>query len=561
MDWKKYFEPQILVLGMDYYKSGLVMNYDRDEDSIQATVCGRYDYEVFLSLEDGEIADMQCTCPYSDRGNRCKHMAAVLFYMEDLNEDTEKAASTPSPNSQEGVGEPDKEPGIKQLVEEADPAVLQAFLIKMLINDEKLQVRFRSVLSRKISRKDMEWYKKRVEDIFCEYWNVGGYISYYDEQPFFNKFRKYLKKDIGGLVKNGHLEEAFELMEYIWGIIGEMDSEDTDDIWQSVMDELTKAWKSMLDTCDLTFKRFLFRWFMDQVDIVPQDYMKICMTDLVFSDFSEKEFLTEKFAYLQDKLEDGGEEFEGWDWGYSLGEWYLRRIIVMEGLDMPKQQIEEQIRENMVFSEVRNYYVMQCMERKNYEDAIQALEEGKAERTKGTAIYRDYSLKLKDLYKLTGRQNDYEKELWSLMLERQYENGEIYRELKSLYTEAEWREKRESIFSSLEPCRDVESYYVEDKLYDRLLKCVLDDDGLSKLSAYESCLMKLYPEELLDKYEAELKKEAERSSCREHYRELVLYLKRMQKYPGGEERAERIVEEWRKIYRRRPALMEELERV
>lgn len=107
----------------------------------------------------------------------------------------------------------------------------------------------------------------------------------------------------------------------------------------------------------------------------------------------------------------------------------------------------------------------------------------------------------------------------------------------------------------------MEELYKEEKLYDRLLKNVLDCPGLYKLIRYEECLKDLYPQELLIKYESMVGKMAERAAARNQYSELVNTLKKMEKYPGGMEKAKEIADSWRVIYKRRKALMDELNRL
>ena len=72
------------VRGYDYYCDGAVENMEVGHDDILADVVGTEDYEVEISLNDGEVTDMYCSCPYAAGGNNCKHMAAVLYLLEDL---------------------------------------------------------------------------------------------------------------------------------------------------------------------------------------------------------------------------------------------------------------------------------------------------------------------------------------------------------------------------------------------------------------------------------------------------------------------------------------------
>jgi hypothetical protein len=201
------------------------------------------------------------------------------------------------------------------------------------------------------------------------------------------------------------------------------------------------------------------------------------------------------------------------------------------------------------------------MKKGRYDAAIQMLKAGKEADRTSAGLVADYSLQLKELYKRTGRAEDYENELWLLML--QYKAGDVavYKELKTLYTEEEWSVKREEIFNKMPRYTAVDRLYKEDQLYDRLLKLVLESNGLYKLTEYEKYLKKLYPVELLTKYETVVNSMATRTSDRKHYRELVAILKRMQKYTGGKKRVDEIVYSWKTQYRNRLAMMDELKRI
>ena len=79
MNWERLFSARILERGYDYYLCNAVKNMEVTEDSITADVLGTENYQVEITLEEGEILDMYCSCPYAEDGNYCKHMAAVLY--------------------------------------------------------------------------------------------------------------------------------------------------------------------------------------------------------------------------------------------------------------------------------------------------------------------------------------------------------------------------------------------------------------------------------------------------------------------------------------------------
>jgi uncharacterized Zn finger protein len=66
--------------GRDYYDSGAVVELQQRGDTLLAQVEGSsYEpYEVTIELENGELVEADCTCPY-DWGGYCKHIVAVLL--------------------------------------------------------------------------------------------------------------------------------------------------------------------------------------------------------------------------------------------------------------------------------------------------------------------------------------------------------------------------------------------------------------------------------------------------------------------------------------------------
>lgn len=288
-----------------------------------------------------------------------------------------------------------------------------------------------------------------------------------------------------------------------------------------------------------------------------EDYIE----EIIFDDFKEDEFMEEKTIFLDNKIREYKKQENSWFNSYGLGEMILRRINIMEEMEVSQNIIEDYWKENLEINEVRKHYIDICINRKDYDMAIKLLREGKDKEKDWPGIVTNYSLKLKDLYKQIGEQKLYEEELWSLVLNYKAGDVELYKELKSFYTDKEWMEKREIVFSKLSPYRGIDKLYELEELYDRLINIIINSNGLYMLIEYEKVLKDIYPKELLDKYENTVKAMATNTSGRAHYREIVSILRRMKKYPEGKEKVSEIVSDWRLRYRNRPAMMDELSKL
>ncbi len=83
MKWDHLFSTTILNRGRQYFNKGLVRNLQQNGSSYTAEVIGSVAYDVMIQMVNENRPRMFCDCPHADDGNRCKHMAAVLYAIED----------------------------------------------------------------------------------------------------------------------------------------------------------------------------------------------------------------------------------------------------------------------------------------------------------------------------------------------------------------------------------------------------------------------------------------------------------------------------------------------
>jgi hypothetical protein len=561
MDWQELFESHILERGFRYYRQGFVEDFCESKDSVRATVQGSNAYEVLIEIKDKKIIDMNCECPYADEGNYCKHMAAVLFYMEGADKDgfEGKQNRTNGVTLPEALLDKGKSAGI--LVEEADENLVRNFLTGILENDEKLLNRFRNALNCEISASDMKRYKNQINTIFRKFAGRHDFIDYYHADGFITELEDFLYNDIAGIIKNRQYEAAFELTNYIFVKTADQDIDDSAGGTGMLAEKCYEIWLGIAEHCSKKFKEKMFQWYTDHLNGSVIDYMEVYIERIMFESFKEDEFLEKKLRLAEDKVNELKKEDNSRSSEYRAAQWVLNVIKIMQDQKKPQDLIDQYCIENLKFNSVRKYYVAYCINSGHYETAICVLKEGKEIDKDLPGLVADYSLQLKNLYKQTGDNRAYEDELWSLVLKYRTGDVELFRELKSLYSQEEWVEKREIIFQKLPVNTRVDKLYEEEKLYDRLLKVVLDSLELYRLTEYEYCLQKLYPAELLMKYEKEVQGMIKRVSDRKRYQEIVSFLGRMKKYPEGTKKVKEIVSDWQIAYKNRPAMMDELQKL
>lgn len=576
MNWQKLFASHILERGYDYYCDGAVENIEIGHDDIRADVVGTEDYEVEISLNDGKVTDMYCSCPYAAGGNNCKHMAAVLYeWTADImdenepedtdNEDMDDDADAESMDLFEPAvtvcDYKKKSAAVEKLVTSAERDIVQAFLVSVLAEDKKLLLRFRNMVNKCATKEDVEDYFEQIDEIADRYLGRDHFINYYQAYDFMLELEEIIDKDVRRMIDNGSHISAFHVMNHIFVLLGNVDMDDSGGETSMLAEQIYQLWLELLTKVNAQDKRKMFIWFTTHMDGSVIDYLEEYIEQIIMEEFKEPEYEQDKLSFMEEMIEKAEKKDSGWSRDYAVGKWTVTYLKTLEEKNAPEDQLEEICKKYWNNSGVRRYYIDRYFEKKEYDRVLQVLDESieldKAYR--GQVL--EYNQKKKEIYRLQGNKSAYIEQLWKLVLEQSAEDLDIYKELKAQYSEKEWLIKREELFKKLPANAHIDRLYKEEKLYDRLLAYVLKSSGLYAVQSYENVLKKEYPKQILSKYQGEVNKMASCTGNRKHYADLVALLRRMKQIKGGSEIVETIVEEWKIKYRNRPAMMDELSKL
>jgi len=553
MKWQHFFREHILDRGYNYYYKGAVESISFDNDILTAVVRGSEDYDVEISLLKNNIDDMHCSCPHADDGNNCKHMAAVLAAFEN-------GAYKPNKESIK-KSEIQREKSIESLVSDADENIIKSFLTQTLRDDERLLARFKRFAGVKISGIDMKIYKRQIDLIVKEHYGRKGYIDYRSADSFISELLVFLYDDVKMLIENREFLSAFDLTNYIFITVGKVDMDDSDGGTGMLAAQCSELWHTILKSADLNDRRVFFNWFMNHLDGAVVDYMEDYIEEIMMRAFDDDEFMSIKLDFVERKIALAEKNETSWHRNYQVGKWAMYYISLLEVSGKNWFEIEKYCKKHWEPSAIREYYIDECLKREEYDKAIDALHESISIDSGYRGLVTACRVKLKNTYLLCGKKELYMEQLWELV--RNYNPGdfEFFRELKSQYSEEDWNVVREEIFLNIPRSVDVCRLFYEEGLYLRLFEHVLKMPGLYTMHVYLDALRDIYPKELLEKYRHEVESMAKKSADRAGYKELVSILRTMKTISGGKEVIENICENWRVVYKNRPAMMDELRRL
>lgn len=563
MQWEAIFQEHILDRGFNYYEQGLVKDLKVTTALLKAKVEGSKMYTVEINYEsfDKKITKLHCDCPHYESGNFCKHLAAFLFYLENKFKDFNDLKI----NVFDIYGSPDKkeanEKTASALVAEADDTLVRNFLIDALKENNFLKEQFKGLLRYEVTEQELIEYLRDIDYIFKLHGGGSdGFVDYYNAIELDDDLSGFMHEKINKtLLKNGFYEEAFALTNHIFLKLAKQSMDDSAGVTVNIVYSCQDYWSTIISESPLKFKREVYNWFKYQLSNPPVDYLEEYIEEMLFNYFMEEEFLIDKKEFAYRKFEEYKSQNKHWFQRIKAPNWAERYLEIVDALD---GDVDEFCQNNLQYAVVREFYADKYIERNQLDEAIRLLEEGKAadDDFQYSEISREYKIKLKDLYKEVGREGDYQKELWNLIIDKQSIDMDLYKEYQGLYSKEAWEKEKVTILNELSSANNIAELYEAEELYDLLLESVVNTYGLYQLQQYEKQLVKLYPKEVFDRYEKEILYLSEATGSRKKYRKIVSMLRRMRRLPHekSKDRVSEIFSKLREMYGNRPAMMDEL---
>ena len=552
-NWKDLFQEHILARGEAYYFEGAVLELHKTEHGYHAVVEGTEDYEVDIEMEGGRVCEMYCSCPYAENGNNCKHMAAVLFEIEEQNEEDILA---------EGTCPDDQEKEVEEIIERISEEELRSFVKGIAAQDSEIRNILMTRYAVKIDEKQMERLKQGVDQLVWEYGDRSGYIDYRNALDFCWALENYLEDKVDTLIERKCYGQAFALTNYVFQTIGNIDIDDSDGGTSQVANVCYDKWKKILENCSEEEKNEMFSWFMSHLscDYVV-DYMEDYMEDFLTHEFQNREMLEKMLKDLDERIEmqtsstDCGST---WSARYGYENNIIKRLERMERLGFSAEEIREYRRQHWRFSVVRELEIQENLNNGNLDGAIRILQESKILDKEYPGLIARYSEQLISIYETQPDKEVYKKELLYYVFECPQNNLVHIYKLKKVCTDKEWDGYREKILKSPKNYNILYPFMEKEGMYEPMLECLKKETFIYNLDRYEKVLKEKFPEQVRDIYISYLRHEAERASNRNRYRELMKYLKKIRRYPRGKEKASEIAKNWRAVYYRRTAMMDEM---
>lgn len=567
--FEQQIDEMVLQRGYDYFQDGRVTEVNDLGDGVyEATVEGAEPYTVRLHLEGNRVTEYDCDCPY-DRGPVCKHVAAVLFYLQKKLWDTVDmdGLKVRIPKRSRQQKQKAEAKSIETLLEELPVDELRSFLKERLAADENLKRLFicRYDMQQGCPSKDL--CVRQVQALMEQWEDRNGYLGYHEASALGNGVFELLERN-KLLKKRGKMREAVYMSE---AVVEEMTRalEYADDSDGMIGSSIRAAIDWLAEFADMDLEEEvrteLFGWLLDSFGSKIRGIWewRFDLMDIAIK-MVKNEQEKQRVSACLDQIQPLG---ESWDWSYRQTQALWQKLIRQTEGETAAQCFIEQHLDN---SDFREEVIGQALREKDYAKAERLAKEG-IERDEqeypGLADkWRDYLL---TVYRETNQTEQTIRLARYFLLKgsgRFHQREYYYELLKSLVPQEQWQAFVEVLLADENQRGGYERYYhladiyIWEAQWNKLYELLRQEPTFEHISIAEPYLAKDYATELAAMYRDLIVVYLENNVGRSHYQEVCRYIRRMKKL-GVKDMAEDLVKQLRNVYARRRALLEELANV
>lgn len=553
INFEKLFDEKILKRGYNYYLEDAVHDVTRNGNHYEGLVYGTEIYEVQIEIDDnGNVEDMDCDCPYAEENN-CKHMVALLYYLENDGEIESKKAIRNTDN-------------YDKILDKISENEIKEFVLEKIYENFDFQNEFRSHFVQYFEKTPKKVYEKRIAQSIYQAIGRKGFIEYNETYKFSNAMYDYIQ-EANNLIKHNEYQAPFWIASLILEELPDLPIDDSDGTTSYVESECVEVIEKILEKCknDSVIKE-IFNWIIESIKNDTLGDYSDGIEKVLDEHFIEDKFVNERLKIIDEKIQELEQQEDHYS-EYKLEELIKTKIALLYQLGMDKEAIKT-IKENIYYVPIRRMLIDIERKNENIDKVEKLLKEGMKIALKrghyGTVTY--YIEELLSIYKEHNQKEKYKNLVEETLFKYSRSSFKYYKKLKDLYTEEQWKNMRDNIIKILESDGegyhrdDLRQIYIEEQYYEKLYHSVMSTPLFEIVVKYEKYLKKDFEKQLLEEYQKIVNEKATFTGKR-NYEDVRKILQQMKTLKNGKKLVEKLVEEYKIKYANRRLMLEELNKI
>ena len=553
INFEKLFDEKILKRGYNYYLEDAVHDVTRNGNHYEGLVYGTEIYEVQIEIDNnGNVEDMDCDCPYAEENN-CKHMVALLYYLENDGEIESKKAIRNTDN-------------YDKILDKISENEIKEFVLEKIYENFDFQNEFRSHFVQYFEKTPKKVYEKRIAQSIYQAIGRKGFIEYNETYKFSNAMYDYIQ-EANNLIKHNEYQAPFWIASLILEELPDLPIDDSDGTTSYVESECVEVIEKILEKCkNNSVIKEIFNWIIESIKNDTLGDYSDGIEKVLDEHFIEDKFVNERLKIIDEKIQELEQEEDHYS-EYKLEELIKTKIALLYQLGMDKEAIKT-IKENIYYVPIRRMLIDIERKNENIDKVEKLLKEGMKIALKrghyGTVTY--YIEELLSIYKEHNQKEKYKNLVEETLFKYSRGSFKYYKKLKDLYTEEQWKNMRDNIIKILESDGagyhrdDLRQIYIEEQYYEKLYHSVMTTPLFEIVVEYEKYLKRDFEKQLLEEYQKIVNEKA-RFTGKRNYEDVRKILQHMKTLKNGEKLVGKMIEEYKIKYANRRLMLEELNKI
>ena len=559
--FEDFIDETILRRGLSYFKNGQVHEPEEiRKGEYEAIVEGTEDYTVRMTVNNGVITEHFCDCPY-DMGPVCKHVVAVIFYLQqdelDLQQKPVKAkpVAVKKKKKRKTVAEQ-----VDELLKKATHDELKQFVQEQATRNAAFRNLLLSSFIQHNADESKAFYEKQIKAILRSAKESNGSFDWYDARQVGNGVDHLLelaKKQIDNqnfksavLICTAMMEQMVEALQY------------SDDSNGDIGCNIEAAYEMIFALAESQpaedIRKLIFYEALSAVDkkIYEGWDWHVGMLRIAAMLLKTEEEIESVYKELDKSQKSEYQKEEAQSIKYEV-------ILKTKG----EKEADDFLEANITNPELRRKVLQTALERGNYSKAVSIAQGGvdyDKNKKPGLVIeWYNWLLKIAQAQGEKEKVIDYAR---LLFIENFKAEQDYYAILKQHVAPDTWVAFVDKVIQDIAAKKrwfnkeQVAGIFIKEGWMERLLELVRKFPDLHTIGQYETHLAEKYTPEVVELYVNALLDYVKTNMGRTHYKEACRYLRRVIKL-GAREKANELISFFRSEYRQRKALLEELDNV
>lgn len=556
---KKIFSECISERGLQYYEEDRVEKVILNKDNVRATVRGTEKYNVKIDILNAGIESMSCNCKYFEGTGNCKHLASLMYYINDNCKEYMKT----------------HEERLKQNIEKIEIEELKEFIYEKMLKERNFNKQITEKFQGYFEKADMSLYIEKIIKLKNDMLNnlITEEECYqkpcYEQECYRDKVYEYERGISDILNEVDKYSEIYDLEDYL--VVVKTILENIPYIEkEAVYENYSYTYIEIMERIDEIISEYLIK-LSEKYGDISKTILKLIKENI--NQFSSLEmYFMEYLEYLNINKKENCDIEEIIILYIKKEKYKQKHILLLSNIYDKQKREEDKIQlyiNNINLYEIAEELLKIFVNKQEYTTCIKYGEQIlNTDMKNALKLYEKYYPRIEFKYKILqyilesyfkmDKIKEHNDLLIEILTKYNFRKVEMYIKLKNNTSKEEWEEVYSELIKKVNDSYLLLEIYAYEKDLESMIKEIQKQNREEYAKKYEDILMPKYEEQLFDVLVSSIYNNLKKGQGRECSKKACEELAYLLKYENMKAKLEESIEMLLKTYSARRTFKDEL---